>query len=413
MTPFLTLTLWFLATLYFVRYLCALVAIRDRLTRLCLYTTLLTLMLEFMPGIREAVFWQAATQYILSFLFLLPMLGLLIGVHLSPSVKGRTSRAVCAALCAFCAGACPYPVALGAAVGLFAVTLWCFCGRSKAQWASLLCLAALLLSLGLVIAAPGNWVRQKRIGESLSPVMAVAYSIDAFLENSACWLGPQWLILLALPLLLWKPLKQSAFRFAHPFWVTVFAMGTAAAAFVPPIFAMGRNGYQYDRILASLYLWFTLCLFVLLVYLCGWLVRRMDGMHLPSRPAPRVWHALLALGLVFWGLFGHSLFASPTVGAYRSLLTGEAAVYRQEIGQREQALLDAGNLSEMQSCVQELSVAPSLFPNDLLVYQASRSASIPLRMHRYYRIMALVKQYGAGRIPQTEWEALENWRFTQ
>ena len=77
------------------------------------------------------------------------------------------------------------------------------------------------------------------------------------------------------------------------------------------------------------------------------------------------------------------------------------------------AVFDIYPYGRTQSCVQELSVAPSLFPNDLLVYQASRSASIPLRMHRYYRIMALVKQYGAGRIPQTEWEALENWRFTQ
>lgn len=413
LTPFLTLALFYLAVWFFVRQVCRLMQIRDRLTELVVYTLLLTLLLAFMPGIREAVFWQAATQYILSFLFLMPMLGLLIGTVLSSSWWGRLWRGLLAALCAFLGGACPYPVALGAAVGLAAIALWCFCGRSKAQWASLGCLMALLLSLLLVIIAPGNSVRQERIGDSLSPLMAIVYSVDAFLENSSQWLGPQWLILLAAVPLLWQPLKQSSFRFAHPFWAAVFALGTAAAAFVPPIYAMGPNGYQYDRILASLYLWFALCLFVLLLYLCGWLARRLENapMRLPS--SFRIWQAALCLVLVIWGLFGHSIFASPTIGAWKCLLTGEAQVYQQEIRERENCLLEAETLSDAQSSVKELSVAPAMFPNDLLIYQASNSGSVPLRMHQYFRLMELLDQYGAGNIPEAEWQALDAWRFAQ
>ncbi len=406
LTPFLTLSVWLLALAYLTHQVCRLLNARGRLVRLGLYTLMTTLMLAFMPGIREAVFWQAATQYILSFWFLLPMLGLLIRLHLTGlSRAGRVFAALLAALCAFCEGACPYPVALGVAVGLGAVTLWCFAAKSRARWASLICWLVLLAALLLVIIAPGNGVRQNRIGDSLNPALAIAYSVDAFLENSSGWLGPQWLAALALvPVLLWKPLKQSPFSFAHPFWVTVLGLGTAAAAFVPPIFAMGPDGYRYDRILASLYLLFALALFVVLIYLYGWLTRRVDGL---PRVQPRVWHAAVCLGLVVWGLFGNAIFASPTIGAYKCLLTGEAAAYRRQMAERQEAMCLAETPEQVRESIQELSVAPLLFPNDMLIYQVE--SPVPMDMRRYFEVQRLIHTYGPGQIPQEEWQALDDW----
>lgn len=412
-TPFLTLALFFAAVWFFVRQVCRLLNVQDRLIRCLLYTVWLTLLLAFMPGIREAVYWQSATQYILSFLFLLPMAGMLISIHLSDRRRSRVLWSIPAALCAFCAGACPYPVALGAAVGLFALTLWSFGSRSRSRWACLISCVALCAALLLVIIAPGNSVRQNRLGDSMNPVVAIAYSVDAFLENSSLWLGPQCLILLAVLPLLWKPIKASPFAFAHPFWAVVFALGAAAAAFVPSIYAMGPNGYQYDRIMASLYLWFALCLFVLLLYLEGWLTRRMGHVQLSLSIPCRAWHGALCLCLVLWGLFGHAIFASPVIGSYTALLTGEVQTFHQEITQREQALLEAGNAAEARQCVQPLSVSPMMFANDLLVYQVSSQNRLVEHMHRYYKLMELLEEYGPGSIPEAEWQALNAWDDAQ
>ena len=99
--------------------------------------------------------------------------------------------------------------------------------------------------------------------------------------------------------------------------------------------------------------------------------------------------------------------ATPTLSAARSLLTGEAARYRSEILARQEAITRAGSLEEAQSAVQPLSAQPNLLPLDQLVYQ--NTTNLPGVMHRFFRTQELCEQYGAGRIPEAEWQTLNAW----
>lgn len=108
-----------------------------------------------------------------------------------------------------------------------------------------------------------------------------------------------------------------------------------------------------------------------------------------------------------------AIFASPVIGSYTALLTGEVQTFHQEITQREQALLEAGNAAEARQCVQPLSVSPMMFANDLLVYQASSQNRLVEHMHRYYKLMELLEEYGPGSIPEAEWQVLNAWDDAQ
>lgn len=34
-------------------------------------------------------------------------------------------------------------------------------------------------------------------------------------------------------------------------------------------------------------------------------------------------------------------------------------------------------------------------------------------MHQYFQLIELLEQYGAGNIPEAQWQALDAWRFAQ
>ena len=179
-----------------------------------------------------------------------------------------------------------------------------------------------------------------------------------------------------------------------------------AASFVPPIFATGVDSYRLDRILGSLYMLYAVLVLLNLIYWMGWLAQRRAAHAAPE--GVRVWQLGLCAGLLAWGLFATgAVLATPTLGAYYSLLTGEAAQYHEDILAREEALLAARSLSEAQDSIDFLGAQPAIFPLDMLPYQSN--TALPGDMHRFFAMQQLVDQYGAGHIPTEEWEALNAW----
>ena len=198
-------------------------------------------------------------------------------------------------------------------------------------------------------------MRQGRVGESMAPLAAIVYSVSECLRCTAEWFGPQLIgLVLVLAPLLWQPLKSSSLRFRNPGWVSLLSFGVLAASFVPPIYATGVDSYRLDRILGSLYMLYAVLVFLNLIYWLGWLAQRRAAHAAPE--GVRVWQLGLWRGLLAWGLFASgAVLATPTLGAYYSLLTGEAAQYREDILAREEALLAAESLSEAQASVDFLA----------------------------------------------------------
>lgn len=407
LAPFGALTLLALSAWYLARQVTRFVLKGDLCVCAALYAALMTLLLEYVPGIRELIYWQSAIQYALSVVAVMLLCGLMIRLHAASARPAAYAwRTAAALLCAVALGGLPYPLALGGAVGMALIAAWCVWRRSPARIAAVIAFAGTALSLLAVVVAPGNAVRQERVGDSMAPLAAIVHSVVECLGCTGEWFGPQ-LIGLALVLgpLLWQPLKSSSMRFRNPGWVSMFSFGVLAASFVPPIYATGVDSYRLDRILGSLYMLYAVLVFLNLIYWMGWLAkRRADA----APHGVRVWQLGLCAGLLAWGLFATgAVLATPTLGAYYSLLTGEAAQYREDILAREEALLAAESLSEAQESIDFLGAQPAIFPLDMLPYQSE--TPLPGDMHRFFAMQHLVDQYGAGRIPAEEWEALNAW----
>ena len=408
LAPFLTLTLLALSAWYLSRQLTRCVFKGDLCVCAVFYAALMTLLLQYVPGIRELVYWQSAIQYTMSLVVGMPLIGLLLRLHFQPCRPlCRAWRCAAVVFCAVALGGLPYPLALSGAVGLALAAAWCLLRRSPARTASLLAFLGVTASLIVVVLAPGNAVRQERVGESLAPAAAIIHSLAECLRCTGEWFGPQLPgLALVLAALLWTRLKNSPLRFRRPGWVSLFSLGVLAAGFVPPIFATGVDSYRLDRILGSLYLLYAVLALLNLIYWLGWFAQRRAASPLPE--GVRCWQLCLCAGLLAWGLFATgAVLATPTLGACYSLVTGEAARYHTEMLARENALAEADSILEAQAAVQPLSAQPAIFPLDMLPYQSQ--TALPGEMHRFFAMQRLAEHYGAGEIPQEEWEALDAW----
>lgn len=376
------------------------------------WAVLMTLLIQYMPGIREMVYWVSANQYILTPIVLMVFIGLMVKLHLPCGCAARVIRSACAVVCAFLIGGLPYPLALGCVLGFAFLAVWLSISRSPAKITATLSFLASAAALIIVVAAPGNAIRQNRVGDAMNPVAAIIRSVVEALETSGNWFGPQLFgaALLLLPPL-WNALKQSGLRFRWPLMFSILSFGVFAASFVPPIYATGEDGYLYDRIIGSLYLLYAILSVLNILYWGGWLAQSglWDKAVQPNKQGGiSPWRLGLCGLALFWGLFGTgAVMATPTLGAARSLLLGEAQQYRQEIGLREEKLLKATSLEEAQAAIEELSVQPIVLPLDMLIYQ--KETTLPWTMHRTFQIQELCKTYGAGNIPQEEWESLDTW----
>ena len=216
--PFGALTLLALSGWYLARQANRCVFKGDLCVCAALYAALMTLLLEYVPGIRELIYWQSAIQYALSVVAVMLLCGLLIRLHAEPARPAAYAwRTAAALLCAVALGGLPYPLALGGTVGLALAAGWCIWRRSPARAASLIAFAGAALSLVIVVIAPGNAVRQGRVGDSMNPLAAIVFSVSECLRCTGEWFGPQLIgLVLVLAPLLWQPLKNSALRFRIP-----------------------------------------------------------------------------------------------------------------------------------------------------------------------------------------------------
>jgi len=405
-SPVVTIALLSLSAGYLCRQIARYILGSDSAAALVLSTALITLLVFSAPGVKELFYWHAAVQYTFSLIVMMLLSGLLIKLH-QPQGKGVYAvRALMAALLAFVLGALPYTHALGGAVAMALIAVWCIRRRSPAAAAAIAGFAAILVSLIIVIIAPGNAMRQSASGESLHPVLAVAHSLKACLCSAAGWFGPEWpgLALVLVPLL-WPLLRKCTVRFGNPAWFSFFSFGVLAACYVPPIFATGVDSWHLPRIEGSLYMLWSLLAFLNLLYWLGWAAKRFD---IPAGGRARVMSLLVCAVLVVAGAFaGNAPFATPTLGAWKSVLSGEAARYRSEMAQRQQAILEAGTLDEARAAVEPLSVQPILLPLDELIYQ--KKSRLPGEMHIFFEAQRLAEEYGRGNVPAEMWEQLQTW----
>lgn len=366
-----------------------------------LFTLLVTLLLTFAPGLRESLYWLSGCPYLLGIILLFLLAGCLIRtLRPLPAKLPRIGLGIALLLLGFLAGGCPYPVALGTLVGCGCFCCRCFWRKKPAKALPLLALLGLLSGLVLVLLAPGNAVRQAKVGSPMHPLTALVYSLAQALQEVGKWCTPQLLaVVLLCALLLLKPLSECGLRFRNPFWFSFFSFGTLTAAFVPPIFATGAESYLVERVYSSLYLFFVPVFLCNVLYWLGWFsttvpcCRKLSGSGLP------VWSVLTAAGLIVLGMFAQGILATPPVSAARSLLNGEAAAYHRQLTEREAALCTAESYDAMAAQIQPLTAQPPLLYADRLPSQVTASPGVVRQTAQLLYLQEQARRFGAGSIP--------------
>lgn len=199
--------------------------------------------------------------------------------------------------------------------------------------------------------------------------------LDSF-DLTGGWITPQLLAMLMLVVpALWRPLRDSAFSFRHPLWVAVMLYGLFSASLAPSIYT--GFGYKTGRYMNALYLYFLLFAFGSVIYAEGWLIRRLERAQ--SESAGHLLQAAKNLGARFSALylaiavalttlggFAFTIMNTSSVSAAKSLVTGEAAQFREEMAVRQEyvRVTDSDVVD-----VKPLSGQPYVFKTDRLPWQ--------------------------------------------
>lgn len=348
----------------------------DRDTFWIVYGAVMILVLQFMPAIGYSIYWHNGGGYTVTACLLFLLLGLFFRAEQTQSRRRRVVRTALCALLGFALGGCFFGPMLGALVLLVLVAASAFQAglphRRQALWA----LAFFAVSLIISVSAPGNAVRLGLNGEPMNPFAAVITAALESFDLAGAWLSPQvfGMLLLILPAM-WKPLRESACGFRHPVLVFIMLYGLFSAALAPGIYT--HSGYDTERYLNALYFYFLIAAIGSAVYWEGafirWLERAKDGGQ-PRFPAlsqaigRRYAAALLALVILLTGLggFAFTIMNTSSISATKSLLTGEAALFRQEMAQRQEYIRVTPS---DETAVRALSGQPYVFKYDRLPFQ--------------------------------------------
>lgn len=340
-----------------------------------LTSLLLLLLCQFLPDPGEAFFWfngGIGNTFIYSLLAL--SLGLCVTLFKGKNRRGKVLILAALPMLMILLGGGSYGGGIFGLLCYGLLTLWTFLRRRRLKWhfaaLTLLFLACFLYS----VAAPGNGVRASVMGYRVSPLAAVWQSLTygTALAGSYVRLPLLAVTLLLLPCFL-TAAQRLAFRFPHPWLFILGGLCLYCAQFAPPLYAMGSIGG--GRIEDTYYQSFVVLWFLGVFYLAGHLVqgRLAQGLTLPTLPtmASRRW-LIPCLCLFLVGCMAFQRPQDATYGlrntaggsALRSLLTGEAQRYHQEMKARE-ALLNDPSLSQV--TLAPLTAVPEVFMEDLLV----------------------------------------------
>ncbi len=357
------------------------------------YVSVMTLVLQFMPGIGWSVFWHNGGIYTVTVCFLALLLGVLTRCALPMTCTRSVVRGVLAALLGFLLGGSFYGPMLGALVLLFLIAIAALCLRQRHRWHALAALGGLAVSLVISVTAPGNALRQAASNDPLSPLPAILISVLDSFDLTGQWLTPQLLaaLLLILPVL-YMPLKNSRFRFRHPIWVCIALYGLFSASLVPGVYT--QASYDTYRYLNAIYMYFLIFAVASAIYVEGAVIRCLERRDGADRPAAREtgsrFCALYLCGVLLLGTlgaFGHTLFNTSSLSAAKSLLNGEATRFRQEMKEREAYILQTPTEALN---VEPLSGQPYVFKQDRLPFQGVYGRL--LYMKYYYELFDMAER---------------------
>ena len=358
----------------------------------------LALMIHLQPDPSEAIFWfNSGVGYFLMEALLLLVLALVIRLQLAdtPGKRAWLTALLCPLM--FLQGGSNPVSGLISVLVVGGVAVYGFCTRGKCRAHNALLLIVLCAAFYLTVSAPGNAARARMIdGAMTNPVLAI---VKACYYGAALWAN--WLtlpvlaaLLLSLPLMV-RVSRKSGLLFSRPLLAAIAAAGLFCAQLAPTLYSgvflgAGRTQDVY-------YYQYILLLFGLTFYLAGHATRRFDaacvagsdwaqGLQHKLETTLPVWgkrFVLIGLCALLCGAAGFRKYNDESYGpqntaggsALLSLVRGEARQYDAEMDAREALLNDA---SIPQPAFAPLSCVPKVFVPDLLRKDAPYDVTGPL-----------------------------------
>lgn len=317
------------------------------------------------PG--AAFFWfNGAVHYVFMHSCMIFLIALLL---LFLKVRGKAKLCLCLALSCFLAfvtGGANFVTALLTPVLIVTLLLLCLLFKSRRGLLLLLPLSITLAGLGVSVAAPGNAVRMATQIDSMGPFKAIYYSFLYALEGIGSWTTVYviFFLLLLFPFLL-GALYKAEFSFPLPGAVAFFSYCLVAASYTPSLYSMGHV-IIFERTLNIMRMLYYLLLFLNLVYITGWLVKKCRSYDPSSRfsnllaqfrkGCTRSFGVTMAVFFLCLLLFSEKDKVT-SLSAVNSLLRGDAQSYHAESLNRI-SLLSLEGVDEV--WVPNLSVCPPL-----------------------------------------------------
>ena len=348
----------------------------DRHVFWIVYVASMILILQFMPCIGEGVYWHAGSNHTFSAMMLLVLIGMLIRTHFEQTRLRAIWRMICMVFCCACVGAVEYSTLLGGGVLLVLLTIWSFALKSKSKPYFVFSLCALAVVAVIFALSPGNAKRQAVVGDPMSPVQAIIISVLDSFDLAGQWLSPHFfaVMMLIVPVM-WKPLKESSFRFAHPMLAFITGYGLFSAAIVPAIYS--TYGYGAGRYMNVLFFYFLVMAVGSILYFEGSLIRYLEQHESEEHRALlkgfgkmgqrfTALYLILCIFFLAMGGFPTTIMNKSSISAIQTMVTGEAAQFRKEMAEREEyiRITDSDVVS-----VQPVSVRPYVFKDDKLPWQ--------------------------------------------
>ena len=320
----------------------------------------LTMIIQFVPDIRQAFYWyNGSCYYTLFYALSLILVSMLVRFKLREGNR-KTAYGVCSIFLALFIGGGNYSTALLTVEIVALFTLYSIYKRNGTEGFYLSVFLVIIGSLFISMAAPGNRVRADSL-KGLGALKAVGSSIFYACVKIGEWTAlPQCVFALIITPVLFEASKCCQWEFKWPLAVCFLALCLYASQLTPPLFAQADLG-SGRQINVYYYSYYILMMFIIF-YVCGWLNNRYRGIlgieQLKDLIYTNLWPILITLMFV-WGIgcFSHHITNMTSVQTVMAIADKSVMQYDQEYNDILEQIYDGKD----GVTVKNISVTPRFF----------------------------------------------------
>jgi len=233
-------------------------------------STLSFLQIQFLPDIKEGLFWYNGSSYYIGFYaFSLIFFALVIRLLLTEKKLEVIIVTVFSVIFAVLIGGGNYTTALITTIIIITISIYAIRTKQKNSYLLLVITGVLIFALFVSILAPGNKVRANSTSGQ-NPLIAIVKSFCYAVVYIGRWtrLPEIMFFVISLPVLFILS-KKTKFSFKYPLLAIVFIFCVFSAQFTPSLYALSKiGGGRQINIYYFGYYWMALGQ---MFYVCGWL----------------------------------------------------------------------------------------------------------------------------------------------